>query len=142
MEHGFEHNALPGSLELAYLGDTIYDLYVRSRLVRRGGRVQNMHREAIKQVCCHAQAQALGRIEGELSEIEAGVVRRARNAHQNPPKNASPAEYPRATAASASVRWDSMRPKASACAWAHTSVTASRCILCTLPPLRTSRRRT
>ena len=97
----FEHNSLPGSLELAYMGDAIYDLYVRRRLVRRGGRVQNMHREAVKQVCCHAQAQALGRIEGELSEIEAGVVRRARNAHQNPPKNASPAAYHRATAPAA-----------------------------------------
>ena len=99
----FEHNSLPGSLELAYMGDAIYDLYVRRRLVRRGGRVQNMHREAVKQVCCHAQAQALGRIEGELSEIEAGVVRRARNAHQNPPKNASPAEYHRATALEALI---------------------------------------
>ena len=97
MEFGFEHNSLPGSLELAYMGDAIYDLYVRRRLVRRGGRVQSMHRQAVKLVCAHAQAQALGRIEGDLSEMEAGVVRRARNAHQNPPRNASPAEYHRAT---------------------------------------------
>ena len=58
----FEHNMLPGSLELAYLGDTIYDLYVRRRLVRQGGRVQMMHRQAIRLVCAHAQAEAFTRI--------------------------------------------------------------------------------
>ena len=99
----FEHNMLPGSLELAYMGDAIYDLYVRRRLLKKGGRVQQMHREAIKLVCAHAQAQALGRIEGELTEMEAGVVRRARNAHQNPPRNADPGEYHRATALEALI---------------------------------------
>lgn len=103
MGFNFEHNSLPGSLELAYLGDAIYDFYVRRRLVRRGGRVQQMHREAVGLVCAHAQAEALGRIEGELTEAEAGVVRRARNAHQNPPRSASPAEYHRATALEALI---------------------------------------
>lgn len=99
----FEHNVLPGSLELAYLGDTVYDLYVRRALVRRGGRVQQMHRTAVSLVCAHAQAEAFGRIEGQLSEQEAAVARRARNAHQNPPKHADPAEYHRATAMEALI---------------------------------------
>ena len=34
MEVAFEHNSLPGSLELAYMGDAIYELYVRRALVR------------------------------------------------------------------------------------------------------------
>ena len=93
----FKHNALPGSLELAYLGDTVYDLYVRSHLVVTGGRVGKMHRQAIRLVCAHAQAEALSRIQDELTEEEANVVRRARNVHQSPPKNADPAEYQKAT---------------------------------------------
>ena len=93
----FEHNVLPGSLELAYLGDTVYDLYVRSHLVVTGGRVGKMHRQAIRLVCAHAQAEALTRIQDELTEEEANVVRRARNVHQSPPKNADPAEYQKAT---------------------------------------------
>ena len=97
------HGQLPGSLELAYLGDTIYDLYVRTRLVSEGGRVRDMHRNAVRQVCAHAQSAALARIEGDLNEDEADVVRRARNAHQNPPKNADPAEYHRATALEALI---------------------------------------
>lgn len=94
----FAHNMQPGSLELAYLGDAIYDLYVRRALVKKGGRVQKMHRAAIAHVCAHAQAAALDRVEGDLTEAEADVVRRARNAHQTPTKNASAAEYHRATA--------------------------------------------
>ena len=93
MIFNFEHNALPGSLELAYLGDALYDLYVREHLVARGGKVRAMHREAITLVCAHAQSEALRRIAGALTEAEADVVRRARNAHQSPPKNADPGEY-------------------------------------------------
>jgi len=97
MTLNFEHNALPGSLELAYLGDTVYDLYVRSHLVEQGGRVGKMHRQAIRLVCARAQAEALGRIQDELTGEEADVVRRARNVHQSPPKNADPADYQKAT---------------------------------------------
>ena len=97
MAFTFEHNSLPGSLELAFLGDTIYDLYVRRSIVRKGGRVQNMHKQAVSLVCNRAQAEALLRIQDELTEAEAAVVRRARNAHQSPPRNANPADYHRAT---------------------------------------------
>ena len=103
MESCFEHNQLPGSLELAYLGDTIYDLYVRERLVRRGGRVQKMHRKATSLVCNHAQSEAMLRIQDMLTETEADVARRARNVHQNPPRNANPAEYHRATSLEALI---------------------------------------
>ena len=99
----FEHNMLPGSLEMAYLGDTIYDLYVRRRLVARGGRVQDMHRQAVRLVCAHAQAQAFARVEGMLTPEEIAVARRARNARQKPPRNADTGEYHRATALEALI---------------------------------------
>ena len=105
MIFNFEHNALPGSLELAYLGDSLYDLYVREHLVAKGGRVRAMHREAISLVCAHAKSQALGRVMDELTEAEQDVVRRARNAHQSPPKNADPGEYHHATALEALIGW-------------------------------------
>ena len=85
------------------MGDAVYDLYVRASLVREGGRVRAMHRRAIRMVCAHAQSEALRRLEGDLTEDEADVVRRARNAHQSPPKNADPAEYHRATALEALI---------------------------------------
>lgn len=103
MDFGFAPGALPGSLELAYLGDSVYDLYVRARLVREGGHVRDMHRAAVERVCAHAQAMAMARVEGALTERERDVARRARNAHQTPPKNADAAEYHRATALEAVV---------------------------------------
>lgn len=98
-----KNRQLPGSLELAYLGDTIYDLYVRTRLVQRGGRMKQLHREAVSVVCAHAQSEALGCIEALLTEEEQDVVRRARNCKQHPPRNANPAEYHRATALEALI---------------------------------------
>ena len=94
---------LPGSLELAYLGDTVYDLYVRTHLVQKGGKVHALHAKAIHLVCAHAQSDAFGRIEPLLSQEESDVARRARNAKQNPPKNADAAEYHRATALEAVI---------------------------------------
>lgn len=88
---------LPGSLELAYLGDTLWDLFVRERLVRTGGRMKDLHRQAVSQVRASAQSDALARIEDSLTEEEAAVVRRARNTRQTPPRHADPAQYCRAT---------------------------------------------
>ena len=92
------HGQLPGSLELAYLGDTLYDLYVRRRLVIAGGRMKDLHKAAVAQVRASAQSEALSRIEGMLTEEERAVVRRARNVKQHPPKTADPGDYHRATA--------------------------------------------
>ena len=99
----FQHGTLPGSLELAYLGDALYNLYVREHLIARGGRVRALHRDAVHLVCAHAQSEALQRVEGLLTEAEADVVRRARNARQTPPRNADAGEYHRATALEALV---------------------------------------
>lgn len=88
---------LPGSLELAYLGDAVYDLYVRALVMKHGGKVRALHRMATDRVNARAQSEALLKIEHMLSEDERDVVRRARNANQVPPKGASPADYQRAT---------------------------------------------
>ena len=55
-------------LELAYLGDTVCDLYVRDRLVRSGIGVQRMHRQAVARVNAAAQAEALELIVPEDAE--------------------------------------------------------------------------
>lgn len=95
---GQQHGQLPGSLELAYIGDALYDLYVRSHLLKRGGHVRKLHARAIKIVCAHAQAQAFASLHESLTPQEKDVARRARNAHQTPSKNANVAEYHSATA--------------------------------------------
>ncbi len=105
MIFNFKHGSLPGSLELAYLGDSLYDLYVREHLIARGGKVRALHREAITLVCAHAQSEALARVADALTDDERDVVRRARNTRQSPPKNADPGEYHHATALEALIGW-------------------------------------
>lgn len=89
-----------GALELAYVGDCIYECFVRSRLVLNGGgRMKALHRAAVSYVRAAYQAQALAQIYPMLNEEEAGVCRRARNAQSGTmPKHASPADYHAATA--------------------------------------------
>ena len=87
-------------LQMAYIGDTVHDLYVRSLLLSRGMAVGKMHKQAIRMVSAFAQARMLEAIEAELSEQEADIARRGRNAQAKhaAPKNADPADYAHATA--------------------------------------------
>ena len=86
-------------LQLAYIGDAIYDLFVRGDVLERHDEsVQKLHRHAIARVNAAAQARAFDRVEPMLTQEEADVARRARNAHSRPPKNQNPGDYSRATA--------------------------------------------
>jgi len=101
----FPHGQVPGSLELAFVGDSVYDLYVRSNLTLKGGRVNDLNRKAVARVNAHAQCESLMKIEPLLTEEELSVVRRARNTKQTPTKNADFAEYKNATALEALLGW-------------------------------------
>ena len=87
-------------LQMAYVGDTVHDLYVRSMLLSRGMAVGKMHRQAVRMVSAGAQARMLERIEPELTQEEADIARRGRNsqAKHAAPRHAAPADYAHATA--------------------------------------------
>lgn len=95
------------ALQLAYIGDTIHDLYVRSYLLTRGMSVGKMHRQAVRMVSAGAQAKMLLAIEPELTDEEADVARRGRNAQAKhaAPKHADPADYAHATGLEALWGW-------------------------------------
>lgn len=86
-------------LQMAYIGDTVHDLFVRSRLLLHPASVGRMHRQAVRMVSAAAQARMLEAIEAELTAQEADIVRRGRNAQAKhaAPKHADPADYSRAT---------------------------------------------
>ena len=87
-------------LQMAYVGDTVHDLYVRSMLLSRGMAVGKMHWQAVRMVSAGAQARMLERIEPELTQEEADIARRGRNsqAKHAAPRHADPADYAHATA--------------------------------------------
>jgi len=88
-----------GSLELAYLGDAVYELRVRRMLTARGhSKAGLLHKDALRYVSAHGQSTAAAALEPVLDEEELAVFHRGRNAH---PKSVSrhndPGEYSLAT---------------------------------------------
>ena len=92
-------------LTLAYLGDAVYELVVRTALVEKGNcPVNRLNKMASDLVKASAQSQMAARIESELTEEEAAVYRRGRNAHSpTMAKHATMGDYRRATGVEALV---------------------------------------
>ncbi len=91
-------NQLNG-LTLAYLGDSIYEVYIRESLLEKGyTKVEKLHNEAIKYTSAKGQKEALDKIFGVLTESEIQVFKRGRNANSDrKPKNTNLATYKQAT---------------------------------------------
>ena len=86
-------------LNLAFVGDTVFDLFVRETLVCQANRpVNRLHRKATNIVKASSQAKAVEKIRDSLTDEEQSVIRRGRNAHTNhKAKNMSEADYHLAT---------------------------------------------
>lgn len=86
-------------LTLAYIGDGIYELVIRTILVKKGNcPVNQLHRKASSLVKAGAQSSMMEIIEPMLTEEEYGVYKRGRNAKSpTMAKNATMADYRRAT---------------------------------------------
>ena len=94
----FLHARQPGSLELAFVGDAVYELFIRKHLTLQGGKVDALSHKTVEKVNAAAQAESLERLLHALTEEEQAIVRRAQNARQTPPKHADPLKYQKATA--------------------------------------------
>ena len=86
-------------LALAYIGDTVYDLFIRTKVLELGNRhVTQMHKTAVSFVNAHSQCVSIRAIEDILTEEELRVLKWGRNAKSNTvPKNADVADYRMAT---------------------------------------------
>lgn len=86
-------------LSLAYIGDGVFDLIIRSYVMSKGNMpVQKMHQRTSNIVKAVSQAQMIDAIMGELSEEELAIYKRGRNSKPHTmAKNASSVEYQKAT---------------------------------------------
>ena len=86
-------------LTLAYIGDGVYELVIRTILVKKGNcPVNRLHKKASSLVKAAAQSGIMGVIEEKLTPEELSVYRRGRNAHSpTMAKHATMADYRRAT---------------------------------------------
>ena len=86
-------------LTLAYIGDSIYDLIIKTLVINEGNaQVQKLHKKTSSLVQASAQSQMMRAMQEHLTEEEHGVYKRGRNAKSvSPAKNQSITDYRRAT---------------------------------------------
>lgn len=87
-------------LTLAFVGDGVFELLVRERLLKNGSMpAGKLHKMAVERVRASAQAKAYPALEAVLEEEELDILRRGRNANTTKaPKSCTPGEYRMATA--------------------------------------------
>ena len=86
-------------LTLAYIGDSIYDLIIKTKVISEGNKqVKKLHQETSSMVQASAQSEMMRVLQPLLTEEEHAVYRRGRNAKSvSPAKNQSLTDYRRAT---------------------------------------------
>lgn len=84
---------------LAFLGDAVYEILVRERIVHRANMpVNKLHLQAVEQVRASYQSKAYAVVEPVLTEEELAALKRGRNISSiKPPKNGTMQDYRRAT---------------------------------------------
>jgi ribonuclease-3 family protein len=85
-------------LTLAYVGDCVYELFVRTYLLKDANLpVQKLHKSAIKLVNAKAQSALYQKVKDSLTDEEMAIYKRGRNTNSHPPKNANMIDYKSAT---------------------------------------------
>lgn len=91
--------AMYSPLALAYLGDGVYELMIRAKVISQGNmQVNKMHKKSTSLVKAQTQAQMIRLLEPELTDEERAVFKRGRNAKSvTAAKNATIVDYRTAT---------------------------------------------
>lgn len=95
-------------LALAYIGDGVYEVYVRTRIINENPNLppHKLHINSIKYVKAHAQANSIHAMTDILTEEETTIFKRGRNAKSpTVPKNADLTDYRHATGFEALIGW-------------------------------------
>ncbi len=90
---------------LALIGDAVFSLYIRTRLLPVSSHVRIVHEMASKAVSAVMQAKVMHELEGTFTEEEEVIIRRGRNTKSIVPKSASVSEYRLSTAFETLLGW-------------------------------------
>ncbi|NJM99093.1 MAG: Mini-ribonuclease 3 [Phormidesmis sp. RL_2_1] len=84
-------------IALAYIGDAVFELYVRSRFLFPAQRIHNYHQQVVAQVKAEQQANHLDSLVPYLTEAEKNILRRGRNATSGRQRRADAQTYQKST---------------------------------------------
>ena len=94
-----------GVIQLAWLGDSVWELHQRLRHVHIPLKSKELHLSVVNEVKAHAQSKSLEDIEHLLNSFELNLIRRARNKTKRYPKSSEPSIYSRATGFETLIGW-------------------------------------
>ena len=94
-----------GVIQLAWLGDSVWELHQRLRHVHIPLKSKELHLSVVNEVKAQAQSNALKDIEHLLNSSEINLIRRARNKTKRYPKSSDPYIYSRATGFETLIGW-------------------------------------
>ena len=94
-----------GVLQLAWLGDAVWELHQRLRHVHVPLKSKDLHLSVVNEVKAQAQSKSLDDIEHLLNSFEINLVKRARNKTKRFPKSSDPVVYSRATGFESLIGW-------------------------------------
>ena len=94
-----------GVIQLAWLGDSVWELHQRLRHVHIPLKSKELHLSVVNEVKAISQAKSLQDIEHLLNTFEIDLVRRARNKTKRHPKSSDPVIYSKATGFETLIGW-------------------------------------
>ena len=94
-----------GVIQLAWLGDSVWELHQRLRYVHFPLKSKDLHLSVVNEVKAKAQSNSLDQIEHLLNSYEIDLIRRARNKTKRSPKSSDPSIYSRATGFETLIGW-------------------------------------
>ena len=94
-----------GVIQLAWLGDSVWELHQRLRHVHFPLKSKELHLSVVNEVRAQSQSKSLGQIEHLLNSNEIDLIRRARNKIKKCPRSINPSVYSRATGFETLIGW-------------------------------------
>ena len=94
-----------GVIQLAWLGDSVWELHQRLRYVHFPLKSKELHLSVVNEVKAESQSQSLSQIEHLLNTHEMNLIKRARNKTKRFPKSSDPLIYSRATGFETLIGW-------------------------------------
>ena len=94
-----------GVIQLAWLGDSVWELHQRLRYVHFPLKSKELHLSVVNEVKAISQSKSLSQIEHLLNANEIDLIRRARNKTKKCPKSTDPTIYSRATGFETLIGW-------------------------------------